>query len=86
VTIDVRVQPRAKRNALVAGGDGGWKLYLTAPAVEGQANDALVEFFSKGLRIPRARVRILSGERSRRKRVSLDDVTAAALGALAAAG
>ena len=85
MTIDVRVQPRAKRNALVASGDGAWKLYLTAPAVEGQANDALVEFFSKGLRIPRRRVRILSGERSRRKVVLLDGVTGADLDALAVA-
>jgi uncharacterized protein (TIGR00251 family) len=82
VTIEVRVQPRARRNALVAAEDGSWKLYLTAPAVEGKANDALVDFFAKGLKIPRARVHILTGEKSRRKVVLLDGITSAALAAL----
>ena len=75
--IEVRVQPRAKRNALVPWPGGGWKLCLTAPAVEGQANAALIEFFARGLGIARSRVRIARGERSRQKLVALDDVTEA---------
>ena len=71
MTLEVRVQPRARRNALVAGQDGQWKLLLTAPAVEGRANEALVAFFAKGLGVAQSRVRLLSGEKSRQKVVEL---------------
>jgi len=75
MTIEVRVQPRSKRNALLPGPEGRWKLCLTAPAVEGKANEALIEFFARGLGIARSRVRILTGERSRQKAVALEGVT-----------
>ena len=75
MTVELRVQPRAKRNALVPTPDGQWKLYLTAPPVEGQANQALTEFFAKGLGIARSRVRLLSGEKSRQKVVVLDGIS-----------
>ena len=78
MNIEVRVQSRAKRNAIkpgTPGQSGEWKRYLTAPAVEGQANQALIEFFAKGLRISRSRVSIVSGEKSRHKVVALDGVT-----------
>jgi uncharacterized protein (TIGR00251 family) len=72
MNIQVRVQPRAKRNALVPWQNGRWKLYLTAPAIEGKANAALTEFLAKGLGIARSEVRILSGEKSRDKVIGLD--------------
>ena len=75
MTLSVRVQPRAKRNALVPWQSGQWKLFLTAPAVEGRANDACVEFFARGLRIARSRVRLVSGEKSRNKVVELEGVS-----------
>jgi uncharacterized protein (TIGR00251 family) len=84
MNIAVRVQPRAKRNALVPWQDGRWKLYLTAPAIEGKANAALIEFFSRGLGIARSRARILSGETSRDKRIALDGVAEEQLHSLAA--
>ena len=49
---------------------------LAAPPVEGAANDALVAFVAEWLAVPRRAVHILSGERSRRKRLSVDGVTA----------
>ena len=75
MTIELRVQPRAKRNALVPAPEGRWKLFLTAPAVEGKANEAMIEFFAKGLGIVRSRVRLLTGEKSRHKVVALDGIT-----------
>ena len=84
MNVTVRVQPRAKRNALTPWQDGGWKLSLTAPAVEGQANQALIEFFAKGLRISRSRVTIVSGEKSRQKVVALDGVSEEQFGQFAA--
>ena len=58
----VRVQPRAKKNALAGQIEQEWKLRVTAPPIEGRANQACVEFFARGLGIPQSRVRLLSGE------------------------
>ena len=73
--VRVRVQPRAKKNALAGQIEQEWKLLLTAPPVEGRANQACIEFFARGLRIPQSRVRLLSGEKSRHKVIELDGVS-----------
>ena len=75
MTIEVKVQPGARREALVPWRDGQWKLSLNARAVDGKANEALIDFFAQGLRIARSRVNIISGETSRQKRIALDGVT-----------
>ena len=71
----VRVQPRAKKNALAGQIEQEWKLLVTAPPIEGRANQACVEFFARGLGIPQSRVRLLSGEKSRHKVLELDEVS-----------
>lgn len=71
----VRVQPRAKKNALAGQIEQEWKLLLTAPPLEGRANQACIEFFARGLRIPQSRVRLLSGQKSRHKVLELDGVS-----------
>ena len=83
MNIQIRVQPRAKRNALVPWQDGRWKLYVTAPAIEGKANEALIEFFTKRLGIARSSTRILSGEKSRDKVIALDGISEPQLRSLA---
>lgn len=75
VVLAVRVQPRASRDEVVGEWEGALKVRLRTPAIEGRANEALVEFLARVLRIPKAAVRILSGERSRMKRVELIGVT-----------
>jgi uncharacterized protein (TIGR00251 family) len=74
MTIEVKVQPRARRNAILPWQEGRWKVSLTAPAVDGKANEALVDFFASGLRIARSRVRLIAGEKSRRKTLALDGI------------
>ncbi len=76
VRFAVRVQPRASRDAVDGEWQGALKVRLTAPPVEGQANEALGEFLAALLKIPRSAVRILSGERSRIKRLELRGVSA----------
>ena len=73
----VKVQPRAKRNALAGQLEQEWKLQLTAPPVDGRANQACVEFFAKGLGIPQSRVRLVAGEKSRHKVLELEGVSEA---------
>ena len=47
---------------------------LAAPPVEGAANDALVAFLAEHLDLPRRNIRIVSGDKSRDKRVAIDDL------------
>ena len=77
VEIDVRVMPRARKTEAAGVRDDAIVIRLVAPQVEGAANDALVEFVADWLGVSRRAVQILSGERSRRKRLSVTGVTAA---------
>jgi uncharacterized protein (TIGR00251 family) len=67
VSFAVKVQPRAKRNAIVGELGDALKLNLTAPPVEGRANEACIEFLANLLEVPRSSVSIASGESSRQK-------------------
>ena len=82
VVFEVRVQPRASKNEVSGAMEGALKIRLQAPAVEDRANQALCEFLAELLKRPKAAVRILSGERSRSKRVEVLGVTAAEVEAL----
>ncbi len=75
VTFSVRVQPRASKDEVAGEMGGALKVRLRAPAVEDRANEALVEYLAQLLKTPRAAVRILSGERSRTKRMEIRGVT-----------
>jgi uncharacterized protein (TIGR00251 family) len=75
VIFSVRVQPRASKDEIAGEMDGALKVRLRAPAVEDRANEALVEFLAQLLKRPRSAVRILSGERSRTKRIEISGVS-----------
>ena len=70
----VKVHPRAKRSALAGRLGDAWKLSLAAPPVDGKANDECVRFFAEFARVPRARVRIVTGLTSRLKVVEIEGV------------
>jgi uncharacterized protein (TIGR00251 family) len=74
--ISVKVIPRAKKNE-VAGlmDDGSVRIRITAPPVEGAANQALVEFLSQLLNIHKNQIEIVAGLSSERKLVSLLGIT-----------
>ena len=67
VTFAVKIHPRAKKNAITGELGDVLKLSLTAPPVDGKANDVCIEFFAKFLKVPRASVTIASGQTSRTK-------------------
>src|SRR5258708_28752106 len=75
VAFSVRVQPRASKDEIAGEMGGALRVRLQAPAVEDRANEALVEFLAQLLKTPRSAVRILSGERSRTKRMEIRGVT-----------
>jgi len=63
----VKVHPRAKKNAITGELGDALKLSLTAPAVDGRANQACIEFLANLLSVPRSSVTIASGQTNRRK-------------------
>ena len=67
VTFAIKVQPRARKNAMVGTLGDSVKVSLTAPPVDGKANEACIEFFAKLLKVPRYSVTIASGQSSRNK-------------------
>jgi uncharacterized protein (TIGR00251 family) len=75
VSFPVRVQPRASKDEIAGVMGGALKIRLQAPALENGANEALVEFLALLLKTPKAAVRILSGDRSRTKRIEIRGVT-----------
>lgn len=82
VIFSVRLQPRASKDELAGEMNGALKIRLQAPAVENHANDALIEFLAELLKTPKSAVRILSGDRSRIKRIEIRGVTGQRIHAL----
>lgn len=79
ITIKVKVLPRSSKNEVVGKENGVYKVKLTAPPVEGKANNALVRLIGKKLGLPKRDVRISSGERSRVKFLTIQGLTSEAI-------
>jgi len=74
--IPVRVIPRAGRTSLAGVREGALLVRLAAAPVDGGANDALVRLLATSLEVPRSRITLVSGERSRDKKVRVAGLTA----------
>jgi len=74
-TLSVRVQPRAFRNEVAGLVGDQLKIKLTAPPVEGAANDACLAFLAKLLDLSPSRLAIIQGDRSRNKVVRITGLT-----------
>jgi uncharacterized protein (TIGR00251 family) len=77
--LDIRVIPRAARTKVDGERAGAILIRLAAPPVDGAANDALVAFLAGTLDLPRRCIVIVSGEKSRDKRVQIAGLDAAAV-------
>lgn len=82
VELDVRVTPRAARERIGPVLGGRVKVQLTAPPVDGAANEALVALLARALGVPRGRVAIVRGETGRNKTLRMMGCDAAAVRAL----
>lgn len=71
VRIAVRVQPRSSRDEIVGVIAGALKVKLTAPPVDGAANDALIELLSSEIGVPKRRISIVGGETSKSKLIEI---------------
>jgi len=79
--LSVRVMPRAGQSRVAGVREGRLLVRLAAAPVDGAANDALIAFLADVFGVPRREVRLISGERTRDKRVQVAGVTAARLAA-----
>jgi len=76
-TFKVKVHPRGKKNAITGEVGDALKLALTAPPVEGRANEACVIFLAEVLNVSRSSVTIAAGESSRNKVICVRALSAA---------
>ena len=75
VEVSVHVTPRAGANAIVGERGNALAIRLAAPPVEGAANEALIAYLAQILDIPKSAIRIVAGEHSRHKRVTVGRLT-----------
>ena len=73
--VTVKVHPRAKRTAITGRFGEAYKLDLAAPPVDGKANEECVRFFAELARVPRSRVRIVTGQAARLKALEIEGVS-----------
>jgi uncharacterized protein (TIGR00251 family) len=77
--LEVRLTPRASRDEIGDRREGVLQVRVKAPPVDGRANEALRKLIAKRVGVPKSRVTIVRGERSRRKLVAIEGADPAAL-------
>ena len=76
ITFTIKVQPRARINAITGTLGDALKISLTAPPVDGKANEACIDFFAKLLKVPRSSITIAAGQTSRNKVIRVAGLSA----------
>lgn len=82
--LEVRLTPRAGRDEIGDRREGVLQVWVKAPPVDGKANEALRKLVAKRAGVPKSRVTIVRGERSRRKLVAIEGADPATLEGLGA--
>lgn len=78
-TLELKVIPNAPRNAIAGWLGAALKVKVHAPALEGRANDELLDFLAETLGVPRRDVTLLRGDKSRQKVVRIAGLDEAAV-------
>ncbi|MFZ5497100.1 MAG: DUF167 domain-containing protein [Verrucomicrobiota bacterium] len=78
-TLELKVIPNAPRNEIAGWLGTALKVKVHAPALEGRANDELLDFLAETLGLPRRSVTLLRGDKSRQKTVRIAGLDTAAL-------
>jgi uncharacterized protein (TIGR00251 family) len=76
-TLSVRLHPGARKNGVTGVHAGALKISLTAPPVDGKANEAVIAFLADTLHLPQARVALVAGATSRAKILRITGKSAA---------
>ncbi len=76
LTFKVRVVPRASRSEIVGEHDGDLRVRIAAAPVDGAANEELVRFLARALKVPRHAVVVSGGQTSRLKSIAVSGIAA----------
>jgi hypothetical protein len=76
VSIRVQLQPKASCDGIIGELDGVLRVRVTAPPLNGRANEACLRLLAKELDLPVSRLRIATGHHARLKTIKLDAVSA----------
>jgi uncharacterized protein (TIGR00251 family) len=75
LTFDIHVIPHASRAEIAGVQEGAFKIKVTAPPVEGAANEACIKLLAKELGLKKSQMEISSGAKSRNKTVVIKDIS-----------
>ena len=84
ITLTLHIQPGAKKTEFAGRHGDALKIRLSAPPVDGKANEALIKFVAEALKLPKSAVSLKSGQTSRRKVLEVQGAEASAIAAFAA--
>jgi uncharacterized protein len=79
ITFDIHVIPHASRAEIAGEQDGAFKVKVTAPPVEGAANEACIKLLAGELKLKKSQMEIFSGAKSRKKTVIVTNISRAEL-------
>jgi len=71
MVLDIRVIPKSGRSLVKENPDGSFKVYLTRPAIEGEANEELVKLMAEYFKVKKYLVSIIKGKKGRNKIVRI---------------
>ncbi|OGW75448.1 MAG: hypothetical protein A2Z72_06575 [Omnitrophica bacterium RBG_13_46_9] len=71
MNVEIRVQPRSSKEAIVELGRDAYKIYMHEPAIDGKANKRLIEMLAGYFKTKKNKIRILKGARARTKIVEV---------------
>lgn len=72
--LNIRLQPRASRDEIIGPqADGRLKIRITAPPVDGKANEHLIRYLAEVCKVSRSAVTLVSGQTGRNKRVCIQN-------------
>jgi hypothetical protein len=69
--IYIKVSPRSSKNEVVKISEGEYKVKLTAPPVDGAANDALIKLLSQHFKVSKSLINIVGGKTAKTKMVDI---------------
>lgn len=85
ITLTLHIQPGAKKTEFAGLHGDALKIRLSAPPVDGKANEALIKFVAETLKLPKSAVSLKSGQTSRRKVLEVTGTTSEAIAGFAQA-
>ncbi|OFZ29517.1 MAG: hypothetical protein A2622_07255 [Bdellovibrionales bacterium RIFCSPHIGHO2_01_FULL_40_29] len=65
--VTVHVKPHARKESVEKSADGSYIMKVNVPPIEGRANERVIEILSQELKIPKSRIKLVTGHKSKRK-------------------